>query len=177
MQKSLVSICFVNLSACLSTTSWGKVLQSLITYCRQNDCLSLSGTSHLLISHYAPGPFLGKDNVFIVPNLVSLSHLWFMDLCHIPTQSFHFCPFCLVIPSWEAVPHLWSSLWPFPELCPDQIYPFWGQRNRTLCSIQGAGTWKAYAVAQYNLFLSFLKNPHCPIFLTDSFLIARLYLC
>lgn len=151
MQKSLVSICFVALSGCLFTTSSGKVLQSLITYCMQNHCLSLSETSHLFSSLIIPViPSWGRT-VFSLSPTWSLCHtcdLWTSVLS--PLSHFISSLFCLVIPSWEAVPHLWSSLWPFPEPFLVQIYPFWGQRNKTPHSIQGAGTWKAYAVAQYN---------------------------
>lgn len=81
----------------------------------------------------------------IVPSLLPPdTRGWFMDLCPTPTPSFHFISslFCLVIPGGEADPHLWSSLWPFPEPSPVQIYPFWRQRNKTAQGIQGAVTWE-----------------------------------
>lgn len=132
-----LNLCFVHLPGCflkplVSTTSWGKVLQSLKTHCVNNRRLSL-------VFHRPPSLITlclqllpGGDSAPIVPSLLSpvtnICDLWTSVIS--PLRHFISSLFCLVIPGWEAVPHLWSSLWPFPEPSPVQIYPFWGWRRK-----------------------------------------------
>lgn len=165
MQQSPANLSSVKLSGCflkllVSTASWGKVLQSLMTRCVKSLCLSF--VFHLLPPPFTlcPGSCPGGTRAPIVPSLLPCdTRVWFMDLC--PTPPYHFISrlFCLVIPGGEADPHLWSSLWPFPEPFPVQIYPFWRQRNKTAQGIQGAVTWKIMQCHNNNFSVFSLKTP------------------
>lgn len=129
--------CF--LKALVSTASWGKVLHCLTTCCVQSLCFSL--VFHLPPSCFMLCPwFLPRgDSTPIVPSLVPPWHTSDLWTSVVPMLG-HFISslFCLVIPGREAVPQLWSPLWPFPELFLVQIYPFWGWRSKTIQGIQGA---------------------------------------
>lgn len=96
MQQSPANLCSVNLSGCfvkllVSSASWGKVLQSLITRCVKSLCLFF--VFHLLPPLLTLCPGSCPEGTVLPLCPVCSPHdtrVWFMDLCPTLTPSFHF---------------------------------------------------------------------------------------